>query len=121
MLSVIDIGSASRFRRLIHLCEWSAPAGGRVGAKAAGEQSGRASAEYTGGSETELINGSDPVLVDRHVGAELWEAYVPGALANGRLKAKPEPQIVGKGLKEIQKALNVLKGGVSATKIVVEL
>lgn len=44
---------------------------------------------------------------------------MPKALENGRLKTKPNPEVVGKGLQDIQHAVDVLKEGVSAKKIIV--
>ena len=43
------------------------------------------------------------------------------ALANGSFKCKPDPQVVGKGLESIQKAVDLMGQGVSATKLVVEM
>lgn len=54
-------------------------------------------------------------------GAQIWEKFVPGALASGTLKAKPEARVVGQGLGQVQDAINTYKKGVSATKLVVTL
>ncbi|KAK9412901.1 putative Chaperonin 10-like protein [Seiridium unicorne] len=55
-------------------------------------------------------------------GAQVWEKFVPGGLEKGTFKALPEAQIVGKGLDQIQSAINLYrKGGVSAKKLVVVL
>lgn len=53
----------------------------------------------------------------------LWEdnGYLEQALAQGKLKAVPEPQVVGKGLESVQKGLDANKKGVSAKKVVIEL
>ena len=40
--------------------------------------------------------------------------------ANGRLKAKPEAVVIGKGLESIEKGVNIVRKGVSAKKVVVE-
>ncbi|KAJ5880495.1 chaperonin 10-like protein [Penicillium subrubescens] len=58
---------------------------------------------------------------NHHVGEWIWGKFVPEALANGRLQAKPDPFVVGTGLKDIQNALDIQKRGVSAKKVVVTL
>lgn len=58
---------------------------------------------------------------NQHVGDWIWGKFVPEALANGRLQAKPDRSVVGTGLKDIQDALDVQKNGVSAKKVVVTL
>lgn len=50
----------------------------------------------------------------------IWE-YVTPALEQGKLKAVPEPLVVGKGLENVQKGLDTNKAGVSAKKVVIEL
>ncbi|KAL2869546.1 zinc-binding alcohol dehydrogenase family protein [Aspergillus lucknowensis] len=55
------------------------------------------------------------------VAGPVWREYVTSALEMGRLKALPEPVIVGKGLEGVQLALEKYRVGVSATKLVVEL
>ena len=47
--------------------------------------------------------------------------FVPKALEQGVIKAKPEPLVVGNGLEYAQKALDTLKAGISAKKVVVTL
>lgn len=55
------------------------------------------------------------------IGKAIWEDFVPGALVNGQLQAKPDPVVVGKGLESVQHALDVQMKGVSARKVVVDL
>lgn len=55
------------------------------------------------------------------VAEAIWGKYVPAALAAGKLLAKPDPILIKGGLSEVQKALDTLKKGVSAGKVVVEL
>jgi hypothetical protein len=55
------------------------------------------------------------------VGKAIWGNFVPEALENGRLKPKPDPLVVGKGLDKIQEAVDKQRAGVSAAKVVVEL
>lgn len=50
-----------------------------------------------------------------------WKDYITPALEQGELKCLPEALVVGKGLESLQKALDVLRKGVSAKKVVVEL
>ncbi|KAK7952730.1 Polyketide synthase- enoylreductase [Apiospora aurea] len=51
----------------------------------------------------------------------IFAEYLPRALAEGTFAARPEPQVVGRGLEKIQEAFEVLRKGVSARKIVVQL
>lgn len=55
------------------------------------------------------------------IGKPLWQEFLPSALANGTFKYKPDPEIVGHGLKNVQKAVDLLRKGVSAKKLVVTL
>lgn len=47
--------------------------------------------------------------------------FMTTALADGRLQPKPDPSVVGEGLESIQKAIDVVRQGVSAQKIVVRI
>ena len=51
----------------------------------------------------------------------LWGKFVPSALADGRLKAKPDPVIISGGLDAFQQGMDKQKQGVSATKVVIDL
>jgi len=51
----------------------------------------------------------------------VWENYVTPALEQGKLKTLPEPLVVGRGLENVQAALDRAKSGVSGRKVVVEL
>ncbi|GAA6044223.1 hypothetical protein JCM8097_005274 [Rhodosporidiobolus ruineniae] len=55
------------------------------------------------------------------VARAVYHDYVPAALANGSLQAKPDPLVAGKGLEEVQKGLDRQKQGVSAQKVVVTI
>lgn len=55
------------------------------------------------------------------VGDAVWRKYVPEALSKGQLLPKPDPIPVKGGLSHVQEALDILKKGVSAAKVVVEL
>ncbi|KAF5617325.1 zinc-binding alcohol dehydrogenase domain protein [Fusarium tjaetaba] len=74
------------------------------------------------------IPDSMQVLVNDHVllgstetGKRLWVDWLPGALEDGTFKCMPHPEIVGKGLEEIQGAVDIIGKGVSGKKLVVEL
>lgn len=60
-------------------------------------------------------------LMDNEVGPMLWERYLPLALADGRHVAAPDPVVVGEGLEQVQTAIDRLRRGVSAQKLVVRL
>jgi hypothetical protein len=55
------------------------------------------------------------------VATSVWRDFVTPALESGRLQCLPRPVVVGKGLESIQGALDKMREGVSAAKIVVEL
>ncbi|KAF3770207.1 GroES-like protein [Cryphonectria parasitica EP155] len=54
-------------------------------------------------------------------GKAVWEDWLPGALADGSMKCKPDAEVVGKGLESVQKAVDLVAKGVSAKKLVVDL
>jgi NADPH:quinone reductase-like Zn-dependent oxidoreductase len=60
-------------------------------------------------------------VVDNEVGPAIFRDYLVPALASGKFKAAPPPQVVGEGLAHVQTAFAVQRKGVSATKIVVRL
>ena len=53
------------------------------------------------------------------VGPRIWTDYLPTALKYGGVVPKPDPLIVGSGLRSIQHGLDKQKAGVSAQKVVV--
>ncbi|KAF9761314.1 hypothetical protein IL306_003865 [Fusarium sp. DS 682] len=68
------------------------------------------------------------VLINDHVllgstdtGKRLWVDWLLGALEHGTMKCVPHPEVVGKGLEEIQDAVDMIGKGVSGKKLVVEL
>ncbi len=71
------------------------------------------------GVTSKFIWGS--TLQDNEVGPMIFADFLPGALADGRYRAAPEPTVVGHGLEAIPKALEQLGRGVSASKLVVTL
>jgi formyltetrahydrofolate deformylase len=60
-------------------------------------------------------------LRDDEVGRRLWAEVLPAGLADGSLRALPEPLVVGSGLGAVQGALDRQRAGVSAQKVVVTL
>ncbi|KAJ9484002.1 hypothetical protein VN97_g9392 [Penicillium thymicola] len=82
--------------------------------------------EHQGLAEVEEVWGEDQVG-HRHlcgpyeVGAMVYNHFLPGALATGAFVAAPKPLVVGKGLEQIQTALNCHMRGVTAQKAVVSL
>ncbi|KAF5979225.1 oxidoreductase [Fusarium bulbicola] len=68
------------------------------------------------------------VLINDHVllgstdtGKRLWVDWLPGALEDGTMECLPHPEIVGKGLEEIQHAIDAIAKGVSGKKLVIEV
>jgi NADPH:quinone reductase-like Zn-dependent oxidoreductase len=54
-------------------------------------------------------------------GKAIWIDWLADALEDGSMKCLPPPDVVGKGLEEIQKAVDTISKGVSGKKLVVEL
>lgn len=71
------------------------------------------------GVSTKFIFASD--LKDNEVSQAIYVDFLPKALATGTYTCAPDPEVVGKGLENIQPALEILKKGVSAKKLVVSL
>ncbi|EED21997.1 zinc binding dehydrogenase, putative [Talaromyces stipitatus ATCC 10500] len=63
----------------------------------------------------------EPGLMDSYIGEFIWQTYVPEGLANGKLKAKPEPMVIEGGLAKVQEGIDLLRKGVSGKKIVIEI
>ncbi|MFJ4254404.1 zinc-binding alcohol dehydrogenase family protein [Microbacterium sp. NPDC090003] len=55
------------------------------------------------------------------VGPAVWGEYLPTALAAGSHQLYPEARIAGDGLSAIQEAIDILRRGVSAQKLVIRL
>jgi NADPH:quinone reductase-like Zn-dependent oxidoreductase len=60
-------------------------------------------------------------IKDNEVGKAIFNDFLPKALAEGKFVPAPEPWVVGKGLEELQKAVETRKQGVSAKKVVLTL
>jgi NADPH:quinone reductase-like Zn-dependent oxidoreductase len=71
------------------------------------------------GIRTRFVWGS--TLKDNEVGPMLWAEFLPAALAAGDYVAAPAPEVVGHGLESVQTAIDTLRRGVSARKLVVTL
>jgi len=71
------------------------------------------------GVTAKFINGTD--LVGNEVGAVIYEHFLPEVLASGNYVAAPKPQVIGHGLEHVQKGLDMVKKGVSNSKLVVIL
>jgi hypothetical protein len=55
------------------------------------------------------------------VGNAVWRQYIPEALAAGKFQAKPDPVVMEGGLEKVQEGIDILRKGVSAKKIVINL
>lgn len=60
-------------------------------------------------------------VAGNEVGPAVFRDFLPKALQEGAYQAKPDPMVVGTGLEKVQEAMDVLKKGVSAKKVVVKL
>ena len=56
-----------------------------------------------------------------NVGKAVFHDFLTKALETGQLKPAPPAKVVGSGLESVQKGMDELRKGVSATKIVVTL
>lgn len=70
------------------------------------------------GIQTKFVEELRP---DVELASAVFHDFLPGALADGKYKIAPESQVVGEGLEALQGAMDTLKAGVSAKKIVVSL
>lgn len=70
------------------------------------------------GIKTSFVWGS---VAHSPVGKAVYVDFLSEALEAGRFRAAPEPMVVGEGLEEIQKAIDIQREGVSAKKVVVSL
>lgn len=68
-----------------------------------------------------IVKALDVGLVNVEVGDAVWRKYIPQALAAGKFQAKPDPLLIEGGLEMVQEGLDVLRKGVSAKKVVVEI
>ena len=68
-----------------------------------------------------LVNGGDTAFVAPDVGDAVWRKYITEALAAGKFQARPDPLIIKGELEEVQGGINLLRDGVLAQKIVIEI
>ena len=62
-----------------------------------------------------------PSCKDNQVGKAIWEDFLPKALRSGSYVPAPEPLIAGKGLENLQAAIDIQRKGVSAQNVVLLL
>ncbi len=67
----------------------------------------------------DMIHGTSPQTTE--IGPRVYHDYLEKALEEGRFLARPGTKVVGDGLGDLQGALDQLKKGVSATRLVVTL
>ncbi len=60
-------------------------------------------------------------LKNNEVSTAIYRDFLPDALAEGRYAAAPKPLVVGTGLHELQRAMDIQLKGVSAAKVVLTL
>ncbi|KAK9772984.1 putative Enoyl reductase (ER) domain-containing protein [Seiridium cardinale] len=63
----------------------------------------------------------EPLEGDKDLASSIFNDYVPKALASGKFVPSPPAEVVGKGLGSVQSAMDLLKKGVSAKKVVVTI
>lgn len=78
-------------------------------------------AEAFGTHEVEIRTNFATSISSTAVGVHIWRTYIEPALASGTLQCKPAAEVVGHGLQDIQKAMDLLAEGVSAKKLVVSI
>lgn len=62
-----------------------------------------------------------PLRGSEKLALSIFQEFLPGAFSTGAFKPAPEPHIVGHGLEAIQEAMEILRAGVSAKKVVVTM
>lgn len=70
------------------------------------------------GIQTKFVEELRP---DVELASAVFHGFLPGALADKKYTIAPESQVVGEGLEALQEAMDTLRKGVSAKKIVVLL
>jgi NADPH:quinone reductase-like Zn-dependent oxidoreductase len=71
------------------------------------------------GIRTKYIFGT--TLKANDVSTVIYRDFLPDALAEGRYLAAPKPSVVGHGVQDFQRAMDIQRKGVSAAKVVVTL
>jgi len=67
------------------------------------------------------VAGLNPGLVDLDIGDAIWRKYIPNALAARKFQPKPDQMIIEGGLEKVQEGIGILREGVSAKKVVIEV
>lgn len=70
------------------------------------------------GIETKFVEEITP---DVELSSAVFHDFLAGALAGGKYTIAPKSEVVGEGLEALQGAMDILREGVSAKKIVVSL
>lgn len=84
------------------------------------------------GTDNELVNACAPLFTSeelepawrpgaKDLGIELWSNYLPKALEAGKFQAKPDAYIIRGGLGKVQEGIDLVRKGVSAQKVVIEI
>ncbi|KAG8158736.1 hypothetical protein KVR01_011179 [Diaporthe batatas] len=60
-------------------------------------------------------------IKDNEVGAIVFNKYLPEALTSGKFRSLPAPEVFGQGLESLQGAVDKVREGLSAKKVVVTL
>lgn len=68
-----------------------------------------------------MLVGNSTAVKDDPCCAPIWTDWLSSGLADGSMKCKPDPYVVGEGLEYVQEALDLMAKGVSAKKLVVKL
>ena len=68
-----------------------------------------------------IVRGSSIVDQPHGLCKAVYKDFLPAALKSGQFKPAPEPEVIGKGLDHLQAAVDKLRKGVSARKLVVTL
>lgn len=79
---------------------------------------GQGKASRGGVEVLSVFAGTD---VETGVSGKAWREFMPKALETKVFLPKPDPEVVGNGLEDIQKALGLYDAGVSAKKLIVAL
>ena len=72
-------------------------------------------------SELNGLLGSWGVGGAPQIGTAVWHDFMPKALEMGKFQAKPDPYVVKGGLSKVQEGVNIVRNGVSAKKVVIEI
>lgn len=68
-----------------------------------------------------FFSGDQFVIQDEATARAVWKDFLPAALTSKQFRSAPPAQVVGKGLEDVQLAIDTLRKGVSGKKIVVLL